>query len=62
MFLFKCLYLLIVSTGNAAQRERVEVVMPAVGVGGAGEEGGEFLVDDGMRRMPLYSQAMIHSG
>ena len=53
MFLFKCLYLFIVSTGNAAQRERVEVVMAAVGVGRAGEEGGEFLVDDGGQAVAL---------
>ena len=53
MFLFKCLYLFIVSTGNAAQRERVEVVMPTVGVGRAGEEGGEFLMDGGGQPVAL---------
>ena len=47
------LYLFIAFTRNASQGERVEIVASTVGVGGAGEEGGEFLMDGGGQPVAL---------
>ena len=38
---------------NATQGERVEIMTSPVCAGGAGEEGGEFLMDDGCQTVAL---------